>query len=202
MHVSSLWGIEVSEMHVHNMAEVEAWKDFQTSTFEKFRPPYAKLEVFYPRQCVFAGSTNQPFYLKDVTGNRRQWPVKCGTIDIDALRRDRDQLWAEAVVMYDKGAKWWPDREFEKQFINPVQESRRQVDEWENLIRQHAWTHLNINPRKTTITELYQYAIGAGVLRPLSNSDTQRISKVLIALRATMTRSNGIRWWDLGNKPP
>jgi hypothetical protein len=31
----------------------------------------------------------------------------CGRIDLDSLRRDRDQLWAEAAARYRQGEHWW-----------------------------------------------------------------------------------------------
>jgi hypothetical protein len=60
-------------------------------------------------------------YLKDATGGRRFWPVKAGSINIDTLAADRDQLFAEAVHLFKAGAKWWPDKDFEAKHIKPEQ---------------------------------------------------------------------------------
>ena len=61
------------------------------------------------RQCGFAGPSNRSTCLRDETGGRRFWPIACGRIDVDALARDRDQLWAEAKNRFEKGAVWWPE---------------------------------------------------------------------------------------------
>jgi putative DNA primase/helicase len=60
-----------------------------------------------PRQCVFASPVNHGTYLRDETGERRFWPVVCGEIDIQALQRARDQIWAEANARLRSGASWW-----------------------------------------------------------------------------------------------
>jgi predicted P-loop ATPase len=101
--------IECSDMHRLRRAEAEQVKSFLTRRADHYRPPYGRYAQDFPRQCIFALTTNENAPLSDPTGNRRFWPVKCGHIDIDALVCDRDQLWAEAVAKYNAGAKWWLD---------------------------------------------------------------------------------------------
>ncbi|WP_336242462.1 VapE domain-containing protein [Corallococcus exercitus] len=64
------------------------------------------------RRCVFGGTTNSEECLRnDPSGYRRWWPVRCTSIDIEALKADRAQLWAEAVVRLSQGEKRWLSEE-------------------------------------------------------------------------------------------
>ena len=63
--------------------------------------------------------------------------MKVGKIDVEALQRDRDQLFAEAVAAFRAGKQWWPDAEFERRHIKPEQEARYEADQWEQAISEY-----------------------------------------------------------------
>ncbi len=107
MQVRGVWVVELSELGTLGRAETAREKAFITQQTERFRLPYGHRLVHVPRQCVFIGTTNLDTWLKDETGGRRFWPVRCRQIDLAALKRDRDQLWAEALARYRSGVKWW-----------------------------------------------------------------------------------------------
>ena len=134
LQMRGVWIIEIAELDAIGRAEVSRIKAFLSRTVDRYRPPYDRYVVDVPRQCVFAGSVNPDTYLRDETGNRRFWPVRCGRIDLDALRRDRDQLWAEAVVRYREGAIWWIDDRELIAAANVEQEARVHPDAWHALI--------------------------------------------------------------------
>ena len=126
--LTGMWVVELPELSAVRRSDQEAIKAFLTRAEDKFIPKYGRKRVSRKRQCVFIGSTNKSNYLRDGTGARRFWPVRCTKMDLDGLRQVRDQLLAEAYARYQAGAQWWPDREFEKKYIEPEQVKRQEED--------------------------------------------------------------------------
>ena len=97
------WLIECAELGGMRRAEIDRVKALLSRQTDRGRLAYDRITSEVPRQCIFIGTTNDTEYLKDTTGNRRFWPVKVGRVDIEALKRDRDQLWAEAAAREVQG---------------------------------------------------------------------------------------------------
>jgi hypothetical protein len=125
LHLRGKWLVELGEIKRTLRVDPDTFKAFQTREVDRYRPPYGRTDIDQPRQCVFAGTVNSAEYFTDETGNRRGWPITCGTIDIEKLREDRDQLFAETVVLYNQGKHWWPNADFEEQHFVPQQEVRQ-----------------------------------------------------------------------------
>lgn len=127
------WIVELGELDAFNKADSTKAKQFFSASSDTFRESYGRRTADVPRQCVFAGTTNQEEYLKDTTGNRRYWPVMCHKVELDALREIRDQLWAEALFCYQAGDIWWVDKG-ERDAFEEEQDARYTVDAWEHQI--------------------------------------------------------------------
>lgn len=104
------WAYEMAELDAHRKADDTAFKQFMTTQVDRVRWHYGKRAEDVPRQCVFVGTTNMHQYGKDETGMRRIWPFEVGHIDLQKIRADRDQLWAEAVALFRQGVTWWVDK--------------------------------------------------------------------------------------------
>lgn len=190
-HLRGKWLIEVSEMHAMSRVESAQLKAFITRTTERYRPSYGREEVIEPRQCVFIGTTNKATYLRDETGGRRFWPVKTGTIDIEGLIEDRDQLFAEAVQLYRDGAQWWPDKDFESRWIAPEQDARFEADAWEESIAGYVR-----ELAKVTVGQVAREALGIATER-IGTAEQRRITAALERLgwQRGVKDWKGTRWW-------
>jgi predicted P-loop ATPase len=190
-HLRGKWLIEVSEMHAMNRAEATLLKAFLSRTTERYRPSFGRREVIEPRQCIFIGTTNRDTYLRDESGGRRFWPVKAGRIDIAALIRDRDQLFAEAVAKYRAGVPWWPDNAFERQHIMSEQAARYEADAWEETIG--AFIEVRT---KVTIGEVAREALQIETPR-IGTADQRRVAAALEQLgwKRLPVDWQGKRWW-------
>lgn len=133
--INGVWIYEIAELDMFNRAEATAIKAFITRGTDRFREPYGRHVVEQARHTVFAGTTNVDEYFKDTTGNRRFWPVVCTAIDIEALERDRDQLFAQALHEFYEGYPCHPTPEQERQLIQEEQAAREVSDAWEIKIR-------------------------------------------------------------------
>lgn len=133
MSIQGALCVESSELDSLTRSEANAMKAFITRVVDKYRPPYSPLFITRKRRCVFAGTTNDHRYLKDDSGGRRFWPVECGVIDVAAIKRDRDQFFAEAVVRFKAAEIWHPTRE-EAVALAALQSDRMMHDPWEDAV--------------------------------------------------------------------
>lgn len=122
------WVVELGELSSIKRSDVEQVKAHLSKQVDIYRAAYARRVLEHPRQCVFCGTTNEALFLKGDTGNRRFWviPVVAELRKYrdwsEAIRRDRDQLWAEAVHYYKQGEPLYLSEELE------AQAKRRQQD--------------------------------------------------------------------------
>lgn len=141
--------VEFSDLEGIRGVHADKLKSFFSSPTDRFRSPFTRKPADFRRQCVFAATTNSREFLLDHTGGRRYWPVWCTRLDNDALKRDRAQIWAEAVTAYGKHERWWPETAEEHAMVGEQQEERRVVDAREQLVND--W--LNARNRDFVSTE-------------------------------------------------
>ena len=156
--MQGVWLCELAELDSFNKAESTRSKQFFSSKEDRYRPSYGRRAIAFPRQCVFVGSTNRKDYLKDATGNRRYWPVWCTKIDAGRLRADRDQLWAEALQLFNLGESWWVD-DCDTDLFEAEQEKRFNPDVWEEVISEFLYDpQFDPKPHYTT-ADIMEHAL-------------------------------------------
>jgi predicted P-loop ATPase len=156
--VEGKWVFEIAELQGMKRAEIEKVKAFVSRPRDRERKAYGRFRTEVPRTCIFIGTTNAEFYLKDTTGNRRYWPVMVRRYDQEAFLRDRDQIFAEAVVLEPKEKLWLEDENLREAAViaqekrmepNPYAERLNElhgeeVGEEERIFAKDVWRFLGI----------------------------------------------------------
>lgn len=106
--LQGVWIMEMGELSATKKADIEATKHFISKQEDIFRVAYGRHKSYFKRRCVFWGTTNDIEFLRDRTGNRRFWPVDVGTQPVkypvwEMGEDTRDQIWAEAVEVWNQG---------------------------------------------------------------------------------------------------
>jgi predicted P-loop ATPase len=185
------WIVEFAEMDRLRRAEAERIKSFLTTRIDSFRPPYGRRIESFPRESIFAASTNEDTPFSDPTGNRRFWPVDCGEINVDGIASDRDQLWAEARFEHERGTGWWLETRELVDAATEEQESRYDAGVWAEPIAMWLrdpkerygpdggplWTFSSSKDR-VTITDVLVHAIGKPVDRH-TQADKNAVGAIL-----------------------
>lgn len=191
-HLRGKWVIEIKELASFKKAETEDLKSFIDRRDEEYRPPYAKRNVVERRQCVLVGTTNEDVYIKDDSGGRRYWPVIVTLILIEALLEDRAQLFAEALIAYRRGERWWPTQADEDRYFKPQQERRQDQDAWLPTISH--WLQSQIEQR-FTVSMIARGCLGFDGEARIGRVEQNRIVNVLRELKWIQQRTERGRFY-------
>lgn len=126
------WLVEAADLSAFSKREIERVKAFMSTQVDRFRLSYGRRAVDIPRRGCLAGTSNTEEFLTD-SENRRFWPVDVQTLDLDVVRKEREQLFAEALAEYRKGSVWWMEGDEVTAAVN-AQQDHTATDPWEARI--------------------------------------------------------------------
>lgn len=187
---------EIGELRGLHTKELEAIKAFITRTHEHWIPKYREFETTFPRRLIFIGTTNKEQFLADDTGNRRWLPVRVGEVDVDRVRAEAPQCWAEAAVRFRANGVEW---QAAQKLAETVHDEFAFQDEWEEPVRN--WLNKpffddDMRGQRLLSSEVIQGAIGLD-LKNIKRADEMRMGAVLRKLGFDRRRIqvDGVQSW-------
>lgn len=155
------WILELGELAGIKKVDVETVKSFVTRVDDKYRQAYGAIVESHPRSCIIVGTTNsESGFLRDITGNRRFWPVQ---VSEKSLRHpwdltDIDQVWAEAIQAYKDGETLFLSGEV-AQMAYAKQQEAMESDDREGLVQDYLdrllpenWDNMDLYQRRTFLS--------------------------------------------------
>jgi len=219
--IQGVWIVELGELEAFNRSEIGRIKQFLSQQEDIFRAAYGHHVGWYPRRCVFFGTSNNSEYLRDRTGGRRFWPIdvgihSCTKSVFNDLEAEVDQLWAEAFVRWQVGEPLYLSGELE-QAARDEQEAHRERSAHEGVIRDFVarevpedwlkwpldrrrmyWSSGIVNEVVTAersricALEVWCEALG-GDVKQIKYNDTAEINGVIASMGGWKRQKNGAR---------
>lgn len=161
--LQGFWIMEIGEMNGIKKVEVETVKSFASRQDDKFRVAYGTVVESHPRQCVICGTSNSQHFLRDVTGNRRFWPVQVtGECEKYPWNMDKallEQIWAEALTLYNAGEELIL-KGTDAEMAAEKQQEALENDDREGLVREYLDKLLPADWAKLSLSEKRMYLAG------------------------------------------
>lgn len=158
------WILEIGELAGLKKTDIETLRGFLSRQNDIYRAAFGRRATPHPRQCVFIGTTNADTYLRDITGNRRFWPVKVpggtGRGSWELTREEVELIWAEALYYYKNGETLHLPKELEPIAVQEQKEAMEQ-DEREGTIRDYLEMLLPENWESMTLYERRNFINGS-----------------------------------------
>ena len=189
INMQGVWLLELPELAELSRKDANTYKAFFTSATDRYRPLYTSAAIDVPRQVVFCGTTNDGAFLKDMTGNRRFWPIEVQSrTNWEQLITDREQLWGEAVHAYRQGERTYltPDEELEFEALK-----YRYLDHhpWFSVISEYSIPSYGVST-KTILKEWLDKDVGTW-----RKADEMQVADIMRSLGYVKRRKSGENRW-------
>jgi hypothetical protein len=154
----------MAELSALKRSEVESVKQAISKQEDVFRVAYGRNTSIFPRQCVFFGTTNESYFLRDKTGNRRFWPIVVNGRDRkktpwnDLAPDEVDQVWAEVRDAWQLGESLYLDHalqltatEIQDQHTEESEKTGQIIEYLDRLLPEN-WDDLDLGGRRAFLS--------------------------------------------------
>lgn len=196
--VSGIWIGEVPELMAFRQAkDAESIKAFISAREDQYRPPYERNVRTFPRRCVLIGTTNNPNFLTDLTGNRRFLPVTCHTTGEELFRRgaairlEIRKCWAEARRRYlENQLPPYPDPDLLDEIRH--QQQNAMEEDWRVGLIADYMAHKRVGDT-VCVLELWYNALGMESTKKPTRKDSVEISQMIRSMPGWTVESKVMR---------
>jgi len=159
-NIQGKWLWEFQEGSSMRSRDADTVRGFLSARRDRFRASFGRHSVDVERSCTFVATSNRLEVLDSPHGNRRLLPVLVTSVDIEGIKRDRQQILGEAAARVLEGEQHWPT-EAENEAMQAMREKCAQPDMWEELIYEWLKKREKGNLKSFTNAELFDSVGGA-----------------------------------------